>query len=95
MSAEPIAPGPDPAPGSTAPYDVIHLGGQSAVVVPMADFLRLRALESAATPEALEDAGDAAALQDWQARDEAGTTTYLTPAEVRRRLGLERGPLPS
>jgi hypothetical protein len=39
MAAEPAAPGPD-----TGPYEVIHLGGQAAVVVPVADFLRLRAV---------------------------------------------------
>jgi hypothetical protein len=90
MSAEPIAPGPDPSPGSAAPYEVIHLGGQSAVVVPMSDFLRLRALESSATQEALEDAEDMAAFQDWEAREAAGTTSYLTMDDVRQHLGLER-----
>ena len=41
MTAQPAdripASGPD-----TGPYEVIHLGGQAAVVVPVADFLRLR-----------------------------------------------------
>jgi len=32
--------GPD-----TGSYEVIHLGGQAAVMVPVSDFLRLRALE--------------------------------------------------
>ena len=45
MAAEPAAPGPD-----TGPYEVIHLGGQAAVVVPVADFLRLRALERGRLP---------------------------------------------
>ena len=31
---------------------MIHLGGQAALVVPVADFLRLRALERAASPRA-------------------------------------------
>jgi hypothetical protein len=39
MTAQPVAPGPD-----TGSYEVIHLGGEAAVVVPVADFLRLRAL---------------------------------------------------
>jgi len=43
MTARPEVPGPD-----TGSYEVIHLGGQAAVVVPVADFLRLRALERAA-----------------------------------------------
>ena len=46
MSAEPVGP-VNPADRSvTAPYEVIHLGGQAAVLVPLAEFLRLRALES-------------------------------------------------
>lgn len=60
MGAEPIATGPDASSGAPAQYDVIHLGGQSAVVVPMADYLRLRALEESAGQEALEDAEDLA-----------------------------------
>jgi hypothetical protein len=36
MTAQPDIPSPD-----TSPYEVIHLGGQAAVVVPVTDFLRL------------------------------------------------------
>jgi hypothetical protein len=57
MSAQPDTPGPD-----IGSYEVIHLGGQTAVVVPVADFLRLRALEKAATPKDLEDAEDTSAV---------------------------------
>ena len=50
MTAQPAdripASGPD-----TGPYEVIHLGGQAAVVVPVSDFLRLRALEQAASAQ--------------------------------------------
>ncbi len=60
MTAQPDTPGPD-----TVSYEVLHLGGQAAVVVPVADFLRLRALEQAATPEDLEDAEDTAAVRIW------------------------------
>jgi hypothetical protein len=42
---EPDVPGPD-----IGSHEVIHLGGQAAAVVPVADFLRLRALEQAASP---------------------------------------------
>jgi hypothetical protein len=45
MTARPDTPGPD-----TGSYEVTHLGGQAAVVVPVTDFLRLRALQQAATP---------------------------------------------
>jgi len=72
------------------PYEVIHLGGHTAVVVPLADFMRLRALEQLATAQELEDAEDAAALQEWKARDAAGQTSYTPADEVRQRLGLAR-----
>jgi hypothetical protein len=72
----------------TDPYEVIHLGVQAAVVVPMADFLRLKALERGATVEALQDAEDVAAVEQWQRREAAGEATYVSIGEVRRRLGL-------
>jgi hypothetical protein len=87
MTAEPIASGADPDTGS---YEVIHLGERSAVVVPLADFLRLRALERRASLVELEDAEDIAAVEEWQSRESAGKTSYLGAQEVRRRLGLQR-----
>jgi hypothetical protein len=75
--------GPD-----TGPYEVIHLGGQPAVVVPVSDYLRLRTLEQAASPQDLEDAEDKAALADWRTRDTAGQTSYVPHDEVLRWLGL-------
>jgi hypothetical protein len=78
-------PGPD-----TGSYEVIHLGDRAAVVVPVADFLRLRALEQAASPAELDDAEDTAAVPAWKARDAARQTTYLPAAEARRRLGMPR-----
>jgi hypothetical protein len=87
MTAQPAdetpANGPD-----TGSYEVIHLGGQAAVVVPVSDFLRLRALEQAASAQELEDAEDQAALADWRAREAAGQTSYVTHDEALRRLGL-------
>jgi hypothetical protein len=79
QSADPM-PGPD-----TGPYEVIHLGGQAAVVVPVTDFLRLRALELQASAEEL---ADASALADWKTREAAGQTAYVPHDEVQRRLGL-------
>ena len=61
---------------------MIHLGGQAAVVVPVADFLRLRALERAATSSELEDAEDTAAVLNWKARDAAGQTAFVPAAEA-------------
>ena len=85
MTVQPDTPGPD-----TDSYEVIHLGGQAAVVVPVTDFLRMRALEQAATPEDLEDPEDTAAVLEWKARDVAGQTTFVPADEARRRLGMPR-----
>jgi hypothetical protein len=86
MTAQPIGSGAGPDTGS---YEVIHLGEQAAVVVPLADFLRLRALEQRASIAELEDAQDAAAVEDWRSRESAGRTSYVGSKDVRRRLGLE------
>jgi len=59
-------------------------------VVPVSDFLRLRVLEQAASPEELEDAEDTAAVLEWKARDAAGQTTFVRADEARRRLGMPR-----
>ena len=85
MTAQPAALGPD-----TGSYEVIRLGGQAAVVVPVADFLRLRALEQAASPQQLEDAEDTAAGLEWKARNAVGQTTFVPAHEARRRLGMPR-----
>ena len=85
MSAQPL----DPTSRlDTGEFEVIHLGGQAAVVVPIAEFLRLRALERVASQQALEEAEDAAALQDWRARRDAGRVSYLPVDQVRARLGV-------
>jgi hypothetical protein len=87
MTAQPIDPASGPDVGA---YEVIHLGGQAAVVVPVADFRRLRALAAAATEEALQDAEDTAALQEWRERKASGQAISVPVDEVRRRLGLLR-----
>ncbi len=43
------------------PYEVIHLGGQAAAIVPLNELRRLKALERHVSPEVLEDAGVEAA----------------------------------
>jgi hypothetical protein len=65
-------------------------GGTTPVVVPLTDFMRLRALEQLASAQELEDVEDAAALEDWRRREAAGETSYMPADEVRRRLGLTR-----
>ena len=59
-------------------------------MVPVTDFLRLGALEQAATLEDLEDAEDTATVLEWKARDAAGQTTFVAASEARRRLGMPR-----
>ena len=63
MTAQPAGPAPVPDTGS---YEVIHLGGQAAVVVvPVAGFLRLRALERLASAQELvlyEISGDGVSI---------------------------------
>jgi hypothetical protein len=71
-------------------YEVIHLGGQAAVVVPLADIMRLRAFERIASANELEEAEDAAALQDWKAREAVGQTKYVPADEMRHLLDLAR-----
>ena len=86
MSADPVVPiQPQTV---TDPYEVIHLGGQAAVIVPLTELLCPRALEATASQAALEDAEDAAAAQDWLAREARGETNYVPLPEVRRRLGI-------
>jgi hypothetical protein len=48
--------------GSPEPYEVIHLGGEAAAIVPIADLSRLRAVERLAPAEALEEAAIEATL---------------------------------
>ena len=83
MTAQPTGP-------AHGPYQVIHLGGHAAVVVPVADFIRLRALERLASAQELEDAEDTAALQEWRAREAAGQTSCVPADQVWQRLGLTR-----
>jgi len=89
MTAEPVEPEAGASQASrTGGFEMIHLGEQTAVVVPLADFLRLRALEELATEEALLDAEAKVALDEWRRREAAGQTRYVPAVEARRRLGL-------
>ena len=55
----------------TGPHEVIHLGGEAAVVVPVAEYRRLRALEQLASPHELEGADDTAGMRAMVARLDA------------------------
>ena len=76
---------------SAGPYEVIHLGGEAAAVVPIMELRRLRALERHASPEALEEAeieATLAAHDEWVA---AGCPGALSHEEVMAELlGTDR-----
>jgi hypothetical protein len=77
MSAQ-LTNSPDPA----VPYEVIHLGGEAAAIVPLAELWRLRAVERRASPQALEEAeieATLAAHDEWVA---AGCPGALSHEEV-------------
>lgn len=83
MSAEPCEPL-----SLDTPYEVIHLGGQAAAVVPLAELRQFQALRKIASPEEVAEAEEAAAYLDWREREAAGLTVYVSAAEARQRLGL-------
>ena len=71
MSAQPT--------DSTEPYEVIHLGGEAAAIVPLADLRRLRAVERHATAQAREDAEIEATLaghDDWVLAGRPGARSH-------------------
>lgn len=71
MSAQPT--------DSTEPYEVIHLGGEAAAIVPLADLRRLRAVERNATAQAREDAEIEATLaghDEWARSGRAGARSH-------------------
>jgi hypothetical protein len=73
MSAEPAMPGP------REPYEVIHLGGQEAAIVPLADLRRLQAVERLAPAEVVESAEietTLAAHRDWVAAGRPGAVSH-------------------
>lgn len=80
MTAEPA--------GAAGPsqHEVIHLGGEAAVVVPLAEYRRLRALEQLASPQELEGAEAAAALEEYRKWSAAGRPGAVSHAEARRLL---------
>jgi len=64
---------------SAEPYEVIHLGGEAAAIVPLAELRRLRAVERHASPEALEEAeieATLAAHDEWVAAGCPGARSH-------------------
>jgi hypothetical protein len=74
MSAQPTS-----AQGPHEPYEVIHLGGEAAAIVPLSDLRRLRAVERRASAEVLEEAeieATLAAHQEWVAAGRPGAVSH-------------------
>jgi hypothetical protein len=72
----------DGGPDLTAAYEVIHLGGEAAAIVPVSELRRPRAVERYASPEAPEEAEIETALathDEWVA---AGCPDALSHEEV-------------
>jgi hypothetical protein len=69
-------------------HQVIHLGGETAVVVPLGEYRQLRHDALRARLVEQTDAEEAAALAEYRAQQAAGTAITVPQAEVRRRFGL-------
>jgi hypothetical protein len=85
MTAQPAVP------AGAGPHDMIPLGGETAVVVPMTEYRRLRALEQLASPQEREDAETAAALEEYREWSAAGRPGAVPHEQARRLLLGERG----
>jgi hypothetical protein len=73
MTAQPSMPDP----GET--YQVIHLGGQDAAIVPLADLRRLQAVERLAPAEVIESAEIESTLavhREWVAAGRPGALSH-------------------
>lgn len=98
MSAQPTR---DPEPGE--PYEVIHLGGEAAAIVPLPELRRLRAIERHASAEILEEAEIEATLaghrSGWPlaalARSPMRRRWPNCPAALNDHRVVSRGPRPA
>jgi hypothetical protein len=70
------------------PHEVIHLGAETAVIVPLAEYKRLRDEAGRARLIEQADAEEAAALAEYRMQQAAGMVETVTQDEVRRRFGL-------
>jgi hypothetical protein len=68
------------------PYEVIHLGGETAAIVPLPELRRLRALESHATPEARDEAEIEVSLAEYREWVAAGRPGAIPHEEVAAEL---------
>lgn len=82
MSAESAS----PAPRDFGPYEVIHLGGEAAAIVPLAELRRLQALERHASPEMIEEAEMEAAFAEYRAWSAQGRPGAISHEEMTAEL---------
>jgi hypothetical protein len=67
------------AAGDPTPYEVIHLGGEAAAIVPLADLRRLQAVQQHAPADLLEQAEvetTLAAHREWVAAGRPGAVSH-------------------
>ena len=69
-------------------HEVIHLGGETAVVVPLDEYRRLHRDAFRAQLIERADEEEAAAVTAFRAQQAAGPVVTVPQAEVRRRFGL-------
>ena len=65
--------------GDPGPYEVIHLGGEAAAIVPLGDLRHLQAVQRHASPERLEEADVEATLaahREWVAAGRPGAVSH-------------------
>jgi hypothetical protein len=65
--------------GGTGSYEVIHLGGEAAAIVPLQDLRRLQAAARHAPAELLEEAemeATLAAYQEWASAGRPGAVSH-------------------
>ena len=65
--------------GNSDPYEVIHLGGEAAAIVPLGDLRQLQAVQRHAPPELLEEADVDATLaghREWVAAGRPGAVSH-------------------
>jgi hypothetical protein len=79
VSAEPVHSRLSPEAPS---YEVIHLGGEAAAIVPLAELRRLQALERHASPEMLEEAEMEAVFAEYRTWVAAGRQGAISHEEM-------------
>jgi hypothetical protein len=67
-------------------HDVIHLGGEAAVVVPMHEYRTMKALKDRAAPDELDEAETDAAIAAYEEWVAAGRPGEITHEEAIARL---------